>query len=153
MYLSHDRQSDLSHNHFSGTEQICSQSETLPTSELPQLFIVNFFKEILKVIFGFVQHIFTRPGHILTVHFLQMKTDRNDSAVIEVYDGISKEEKLLARVSVRNETLPQSISTSGQNLFVKFTAEPRTQMVAFFRITSGYSKFLIDKNLSFIIIN
>ncbi|XP_031785209.1 protein bark beetle isoform X2 [Nasonia vitripennis] len=86
------------------------------------------------------QHIFTRPGHVLTVHFLQMKTDRNDSAVIEVYDGIGTGEKLLARVKVRNGTLPQSVTTSRQNLYIKFFAEPRTSMVAFLRLTSGYKK-------------
>jgi hypothetical protein len=71
-----------------------------------------------------------------------MKTDRNDSAVIEVYDGISTGEKLLARVSVRNGTLPQSVTTSRENLYIKFFAEPRTSMIAFLRLTSGYSKFI-----------
>ncbi|KAL7298469.1 hypothetical protein TKK_0008256 [Trichogramma kaykai] len=86
------------------------------------------------------QHIYTRPGHVLTVHFLQMKTDRNDSAVIEVYDGISTGEKLLASVSVRNGTLPQSVTTSSHNLYIKFFADPRTSMIAFLRLTSGYKK-------------
>ncbi|XP_058792901.1 protein bark beetle isoform X2 [Phymastichus coffea] len=86
------------------------------------------------------QYIFTRPGHVLTVHFLQMTTDRNDSAVIKVHDGISDNDRLLARVSVRNQTLPQSVATTRQNLYIEFLAEPRTQMVAFIRITSGYRK-------------
>ncbi|XP_023246946.1 protein bark beetle [Copidosoma floridanum] len=86
------------------------------------------------------QHIHTMPGHVLTVHFLQMKTDRNDSAIIEIYDGMSTVEKPLARVSVRNGTLPQSVTTSSQNLFIKFYAESRTSMVAFLRLMSGYRK-------------
>lgn len=69
-----------------------------------------------------------------------MKTDRNDSAVIEVYDGISANEKLLASVNVRNGTLPQSITTTRENLYIKFVAEPRTQMIAFVRLYSGYRK-------------
>ncbi|XP_011334038.1 protein bark beetle isoform X2 [Ooceraea biroi] len=86
------------------------------------------------------QHIFTRPGHVLTLHFLQMKTDRNDSAVVEVYDGISGAERLLASVKVRNGTLPQSVTSTRQNLFVKFTAEPRTNTIVFVRLSSGYKK-------------
>ncbi|XP_076628397.1 C-type lectin domain-containing protein bark beetle [Colletes latitarsis] len=86
------------------------------------------------------QHIFTRPGHVLTMHFLQMKTDRNDSAMIEVYDGISVMEKLLARVRIKNGTLPQSVTTTRQNLYVKFIAEPRTNTIVFVRLLSGYKK-------------
>jgi len=87
------------------------------------------------------QHIFTRPGHVLTLHFLQMKTDRNDSAIVEVYDGISGAERLLASVKVRNGTLPQSVTSTRQNLFMKFTAESRTNTIVFVRLSSGYSKF------------
>ncbi|XP_011303311.1 uncharacterized protein bark isoform X1 [Fopius arisanus] len=93
------------------------------------------------------QHIFTRPGHVLTLQFLEMRTDRNDSATIEVHDGISPSDKLLALVSVRNNTLPQSVTSSRQNLYIKFTAQPRTQMVAFIRLSSGYRK-LYDLNVS-----
>ncbi|XP_063975507.1 protein bark beetle isoform X3 [Diachasmimorpha longicaudata] len=93
------------------------------------------------------QHVFTRPGHVLTLQFLQMRTDRNDSATIEVYDGISTSDKLLAHVSVRNNTLPQSVTSTRQNLYIKFTAQPRTQMVAFIRLSSGYRK-LYDLNVT-----
>nr|XP_034174512.1 protein bark beetle [Osmia lignaria] len=86
------------------------------------------------------QHIFTRPGHVLTMHFLQMKTSRNNSAFIEVYDGISETEKLLARVRVENGTLPQSVTTTRQNLYVKFIADPRTNTIIFVRLSSGYKK-------------
>ncbi|KOC70028.1 Galectin-3-binding protein [Habropoda laboriosa] len=87
------------------------------------------------------QHIFTRPGHVLTMHFLQMRADRNNSALIEVYDGLGDAEKLLATVRVKNGTLPQSVTTTRQNLYVKFIAEPRTNTIVFVRLSSGYSKF------------
>ncbi|XP_043270872.1 protein bark beetle isoform X2 [Venturia canescens] len=93
------------------------------------------------------QHIFTRPGHVLTLQFLQMRTDRNDSAMIEVYDGISTDERLLAKVNVRNGTLPQSVTTTKQNLYIRFVSEPRTNMIAFIRITSGYRK-MYDLNVT-----
>lgn len=74
------------------------------------------------------------------MHFLQMKTDRNNSAIIEVYDGVGTTEKMLARVRVKNGTLPQSVTTTRQNLFVKFIAEPRTNAIIFVRLSSGYSE-------------
>ena len=74
-----------------------------------------------------------------------MKTDRNDSAIIEVYDGTVR---LLATVKVRNGTLPQSVTSTGHNLFIKFIAEPRTNALVFVRVSSGYSKF--NKNLHII---
>ncbi|XP_076766657.1 C-type lectin domain-containing protein bark beetle [Xylocopa sonorina] len=86
------------------------------------------------------QHIFTRRGHVLTMHFLQMKTNRNNSAMIEVYDGTSEAEKLLARVRIKNGTLPQSVTTTRHNLYIKFIAEPRTNAIAFVRLSSGYEK-------------
>ncbi|KAK2577430.1 hypothetical protein KPH14_003537 [Odynerus spinipes] len=93
------------------------------------------------------QHIFTRPGHVLTMHFLRMRTDQNDSAVIEVYDGISGAEKMLASVKIRNNTLPQSVTSTRQNLYIKFIAQPRTNTIAFVRLSSGYKK-MYDLNVT-----
>jgi len=93
-----------------------------------------------------IQQIFTTLGYVLTVHFLQMQTDKNDSAIIEVYDGTVR---LLATVKVRNGTLPQSVTSTGHNLFIKFIAEPRTNALVFVRVSSGYSKF--NKNLHIIL--
>lgn len=73
--------------------------------------------------------------------FLNMKTEKNDSAVIEVYDGTSPSDKLLALIRVRNGTLPQSVTTTRSNMYIKFSAEPHAQNLIFARLTSGYSKF------------
>ncbi|XP_012253572.2 protein bark beetle isoform X3 [Athalia rosae] len=86
------------------------------------------------------KHIYTRPGHVLTIHFLQMAAERNDTATIEIYDGSSGGERLLASVNVRNGTLPQSVTTTRHNLYIKFTAEARSPMIAFVRLSSGYKK-------------
>lgn len=73
-----------------------------------------------------------------------MKTDRNDSAVVEVHDGLSGADRLLASVKVRNGTLPQSVTSTRQNLFIKFRAQPRTNTIVFVRVSSGYSKSNTD---------
>lgn len=87
-----------------------------------------------------LQYFYTRPGHVLTLHFMWMWTDRNDSAVIEVFDGASQTERQLASVSVRNGTRPQSVVTTRHNIYIRFKAEARTQMVASMKLTSGYSE-------------
>lgn len=86
------------------------------------------------------QNIFTRWGQVLTLQFLQMRTDRNDSAVVEVYDGLSSSDNLLASVKVRNGTLPQSVTSTRQNLLLRFVAESRTHTIVFVRVISGYRK-------------
>jgi hypothetical protein len=78
---------------------------------------------------------------VLTLHFVWMWTDRNDSAVVEVFDGASTTERQLASVSVRNGTRPQSVVTTRHTIYIRFKAEERTQMVAYMKLTSGYSKY------------
>ncbi|XP_034245120.1 protein bark beetle isoform X3 [Thrips palmi] len=86
------------------------------------------------------KYFFTRPGHVLTLHFLQVRTDRNESAKIEVYDGANANDELLATIVIRNGTKPQSITTTRHNVYVRFRAQPKTQLVGFLQITSGYRK-------------
>ncbi|KAJ4447016.1 hypothetical protein ANN_09004 [Periplaneta americana] len=86
------------------------------------------------------KYFYTQPGHVLTLHFVWMWTDRNDSALIEVYDGASSSERQLALVSVRNGTRPQSVVTTRNTVYIKFKAEARTQMVAYMKLTAGYQK-------------
>jgi hypothetical protein len=69
-----------------------------------------------------------------------MWTDRNDSAVIEVFDGASPTERQLALVSVRNGTRPQSVVTTRHTIYIRFKAEARTAMIASMKLTSGYSE-------------
>lgn len=89
-----------------------------------------------------LQSFFTRQGHVLTLHFLQVITDRNDSAQIDVYDGVSSNDVLLATIMIRNGTKPQSITTTRHNVYVRFRAQPKTQLVGFLKITSGIRMYL-----------
>lgn len=95
----------------------------------------------VSVIFScHLQYFYTRPGHVLTLHFVWMWTDRNDSAVIEVFDGASPTERQLASVNIRNGTRPQSVVTNRHTIYIRFKAEARTQMIAYMKLTSGYSE-------------
>lgn len=71
---------------------------------------------------------------------MALQTNRNDSAYISFYDGTSSSDRLLSTVSVRNYTKPQSVVTTSNALFVQFKAQPRTQVLAFVRLTVGFLK-------------
>ncbi|XP_020286537.1 protein bark beetle isoform X2 [Pseudomyrmex gracilis] len=121
----------------SGIYDLCTFPKTAS-----QVFPVTIFMEQTKYssrIKQCTQHLLTWSNRVLTMHFLQMRTDRNDSAVIEVYDG-DREDRLLARVKVRNGTLPQSVTSTRENLFVKFMADPLASTIVFVRLSAGYKK-------------
>ncbi|KAL3267568.1 hypothetical protein HHI36_011686 [Cryptolaemus montrouzieri] len=89
----------------------------------------------------------TRYGEILTLYVVRAVTNRNDSAEILVYDGTNFNNRLITTISIRNNTRPQSISTTGNQMFLKFKADPLSRTVVFLRLTSGNQK-LNDLNVS-----
>ncbi|XP_060532359.1 protein bark beetle isoform X2 [Cylas formicarius] len=89
----------------------------------------------------------TRQGHVLTLDFVRAVTAVNESAHLEVYDGSDFNNRPLKEFAVRNNTRPQSITTTANQIYVKFHARPGTSVVIFFRITSGLAK-TYDLNLT-----
>lgn len=87
------------------------------------------------------KYFFTKPGYVLTYHFLQAVTDRNESAKIIIYDGGGPNDRILAEIKVRNNTIPQSVTTTRNNLYIRYVSDARTELIGFFRITSGYYKW------------
>lgn len=86
------------------------------------------------------QKFYTRQDHVLTLSFLKIMTNRNDSAQIYVYDGLTADDKLLLTFSIRNHTRPQSVTSTRNRMYVRFHAATRTDIVGFLRLTSGDSK-------------
>ncbi|KAG8238175.1 hypothetical protein J437_LFUL014051, partial [Ladona fulva] len=84
----------------------------------------------------------TREGHMLTLHFLQIEAEAGDENVgeINVYDGSSYGDRLIASISIRNGTWPQSVSTTRNRIYISFSAKPKSRLAAFMRLTSGYGK-------------
>ncbi|OWR46233.1 Neurotrypsin [Danaus plexippus plexippus] len=93
------------------------------------------------------QKFYTRPDHVLTLSFLKMLTNRNETGEIFVYDGLTASDKLLLRFSIRNHTRPQSVTSTRNRMYVRFRADTRTDIVGFLRLTSGNSK-TYDLNVS-----
>jgi len=48
--------------------------------------------------------------------------------------------RLLATISVHNTTVPQSITSSRNNILIQFSAPARTNVFGLLRVTSGFGK-------------
>ncbi|XP_048517043.1 protein bark beetle isoform X2 [Dendroctonus ponderosae] len=89
----------------------------------------------------------TRYGQVLTLDFIRAVTDRNDSASLAIYDGSALNHRLIQTIWIRNNTRPQSITTTGNQIYMIFQAEPYTDTQVFLRLISGLSK-IYDLNVS-----
>lgn len=89
----------------------------------------------------------TRHGHVITLNFLRAVTEVNNTATIEVYDGSAYNHRLLTAFQIRNNSRPQSFTSSGHQIYIKFRAQPKATVVVFMRLLSGLSKSF-DLNIS-----
>ncbi|XP_013178489.1 PREDICTED: uncharacterized protein LOC106125730 isoform X1 [Papilio xuthus] len=98
------------------------------------------------------QKFYTRPDHVLTLSFLKLLTNTNNTGEIYIYDGLTTDDKLLLSFGIRNHTRPQSVTSTRNRMYVRFHANTRTDIVGFLRLTSGLSK-TYDLNISDTIIS
>ena len=82
----------------------------------------------------------TRPGYVLTVHFVNFVVTKNETAEILVTDGSTANDRVLLEWSVRNNTRVQSVMSTREYVFIRFKAEPRNPVLAYLRVTSGLTK-------------
>lgn len=54
--------------------------------------------------------------------------------------------RLLATISVLNNTVPQSVTSSRNNILIQFSAPARTNVFGLLRVTSGFGE-IINLNL------
>ncbi|XP_055547714.1 protein bark beetle isoform X2 [Wyeomyia smithii] len=86
------------------------------------------------------QSLTTGLGYVLTFHFVFFEMARNESAVVQIYDGMLENDRLLASWNIRNSTRPQSVTSTREKMFIKFRADPHSQVLAHFRVTAGVKK-------------
>lgn len=86
------------------------------------------------------QKFYTISDHVLTLSFLKILTNQNDTGEIYVYDGLTTDDRLLLSFSLRNFTRPQSVTSTRNRMYVRFRANTRTDITGFLRLTSGVSK-------------
>lgn len=112
-----------------------------------------------------MQSLFTKIGQVLTVNIEHTRSQQLDNnSFIYIYDGevstpdryffinlmfvilyyIIKNKiyifRLLATISVLNNTVPQSITSSRNNILIQFSAPARTNVFGLLRVTSGFGE-------------
>lgn len=148
-YVVHDINPDEKHDR-TDIYDFC----TLPTTS-SQIYPIQFSIEQLKYSNSEKncdKYFFTRPGQVLTLNFIKLLTDRNESATVSVYDGSSVTDNLLGTFLLKNHTRPQSIVSTGNKMYIKYHAETKSHILGFLRLTSGLSK-TFDLNVSTCIIS
>lgn len=86
------------------------------------------------------KYFFTQNDYVLTLSFTYFTVTRNDSGVIDVFDGSSTNDRLLGSWSIRNSTRPQSLTSTQNKIFIRYRADARSDVLGFLRITTGYGK-------------
>ncbi|XP_063914202.1 protein bark beetle isoform X2 [Zophobas morio] len=136
-----EEKSDRSgYNDFCNLAMVSSQTFPLQLYAEQTIF-VNQMKSCDKVFT-------TRLGNVITLTILRAVTNLNDSATVEIYDGSALNHRLLTTFSIRNNTRPQSLTSIGHQIFVKFKADARTDTAIFMRLLSGLNKGY-DLNVSY----
>ena len=77
---------------------------------------------------------------ILFQHFVHLRAMENEGATLEIRDGSDITSRLIATVPVRNFTRPESIVTTGNNMFITFSAKKKMKTEVFLEITAGLQK-------------
>lgn len=90
----------------------------------------------------------THYGHKITLNFLRAQTEKNESSLIEVYDGPSSRSRLILSFPIRNNTRPQSVISTLNQIHIRFKAEPSINSYIYMKLTSGLEKSF-DLNVSF----
>ncbi|CAB3370904.1 Hypothetical predicted protein [Cloeon dipterum] len=90
---------------------------------------------------------FTKESQLLTLKFLSVETERNESATIEVFDGTSASDRLLAKYIVRNGTFAQSVTSTRNTIFIRFKAQPNTYNLIYMQLISSHKK-AFDLNIT-----
>lgn len=83
------------------------------------------------------KYFFTRHGYLLTVNFVHFVVERNETAYIDIFDGSSASDRLLASWAIRNFTRPQSVTSTREKIFVRFRADSRSKILGYLKFTTG----------------
>lgn len=74
---------------------------------------------------------------MLTVHFLSVRSDGGSKAALEVYDKSAGSQKLLTRFTLKNDTRPASVSSSGKTIVIVFIPDAYKETYFTIKVTTG----------------
>lgn len=83
------------------------------------------------------KYFFTRPGYLLTVNFVHFVVEKNETGFVDIFDGASGGDRLLASWAIRNYTRPQSVTSTREKISIRFRADSRTRILGYLRLTTG----------------
>lgn len=82
-------------------------------------------------------YFFTRHGYLLTVNFVHFIVEHNETGSIDIFDGSSASDRMLASWPIRNFTRPQSVTSTREKIFIRFRANPRAKILGFLKLSTG----------------
>lgn len=77
---------------------------------------------------------------VLTVHFVYWWSEDDGDGVVEFRDGGAATSRLILAHAVSNSSRPQSITTTGNQLYIKTFAKPNKNLLLIIDIESGFGK-------------
>lgn len=83
------------------------------------------------------KYFFTRHGYLLTVNFVHFIVQHNETGFIDIFDGSSVSDRLLASWAIRNFTRPQSVTSTREKIFIRIRADARSKILGYLRLTTG----------------
>lgn len=86
------------------------------------------------------KNFYGRYGQVLTLSFIKIETTRNNSGLIQIFDGVSENDNLLGEFSIRNNTRVQTLTSTRNRLYVKFRSDSHTQTFVYMKLMSAFSK-------------
>jgi len=67
----------------------------------------------------------------------------DNAAEILVYDGMDSRGNLLTSFQVKNETWPQSVTSTRDTIYLEFKADPSNKVLVIMDLVAGQSKLLL----------
>lgn len=77
---------------------------------------------------------------VLTLHFIHLMADPGADAEIRVHDGPDSRSPQIAYFRLRNDTRPQSVTTTRNSIWIVYSASASSRTVIQMELTSGYTK-------------
>lgn len=74
------------------------------------------------------------------MHFPYLMSQVDNAAEILVYDGIDSRGNLLTKIKVKNETWPQSVTSTRDTIYLEYNAEALNKVLVIMDLVAGQSK-------------
>lgn len=74
------------------------------------------------------------------MHFPYLMSEVDNAAEILVYDGMDSRGNLLTSIKVKNETWPQSVTSTRDSIYLEYKADPLNKILVIVDLVAGQSK-------------